>query len=120
MTTEHPTPRPPGLDDLLDYVTANLDEGIRRAGPTPEEIDARLRELLPGGQLLAFYQWIGAMAVTEALDGVRESLSNDPREPHARHYHRDDVDELLDLADPTQNDPYPAKLPPGRDSKGQT
>lgn len=111
--TNAPTPRPAGLDALLDHVADNI---FRRVGPTPEQIDARLRELLPGDQLLAFYQWIGALAVTEALDVLRENLGNDPREAHGQHYHRDDVEEMLEIANPTDGSPYPTKLPPTQDS----
>lgn len=77
----------------------------------PEDVDTVLRDLLTDDERLAFYQWVGAQAVTEAIGIVQENLSNDPREAHAQHYHRDDVEEMLELLRPNENDPYPTKLP---------
>lgn len=83
----------------------------------PEDVDTVLRDLLTDDERLAFYQWVGAQAVTEAIGIVQENLSNDPREAHAQHYHRDDVEEMLELADPKQYGPYPSELPTASESK---
>jgi len=81
---------------------------------TPEDVDAWLRDLIPDDKRLVFYQWIGAQAITEALDAVKKNLDNDPRPTTAQHYHRDDLDEVLELADPEEYGPYPSVLPIGR------
>src|SRR5438477_12060117 len=80
---------------------------------TPEDVDAWIRDLIPDDKRLAFYQWIGALAVKEAVGVLQDNLMNDPREGHGQHYHRDDVEEMLDLLGPEDN-VFPAQLPIGR------
>jgi hypothetical protein len=145
-------PRPPGLDDLLDYVIENMDvvEAARRlrealpakewnsltfkgstAGAlldrieryekdmpswlkgTPEEYDRWLAELTPEDKRLAFYQWIGAKAVREAVDELRKQLSDDPVPVEHQHWDAGLVEELLDGVDPSQEnyDPFPSAVP---------
>lgn len=153
--------RPPGLDDLLDFVAERTspvhmariwyEELGQRDDPssqarrrmlgalletvesqeqrlaryeknmpswahgTPEDYDAWLRELTPVDRRLKFYQWIGSLAVGEILDAMRENLGEDPREAQGQHYHRDDVEEVIDLFDPRrEGDPAPSALPKGR------
>ena len=79
----------------------------------PEALDAWLREEFPDDVRLKFYQWIGAQAVTEAVAVVQDDLRNDPREAHAQHYHRDEVEELFELLNPKEN-LFPSVLPLGR------
>jgi uncharacterized membrane-anchored protein YjiN (DUF445 family) len=111
------TERPKGLDDLLDFVAERVDrDGANPAWSksTPEDIDAWLRDVMPDTNRLKFYQWVGALAVREAIGVLEDNLSNDPREPQAQHYHRDDVYEMLEIVKPAEDNAFPSKLSRGR------
>ncbi len=82
---------------------------------SPEDYDAWLRDLITDDRRLAFYQWVGAHAVKEALAEVRLGLHNDPVPPENRSYSQDSVEEFLEASDPDQGaDPFPVQLPLGR------
>lgn len=128
MTSE-PPPRPAGLDKPLNHVADNLpskpscgralstgepcpDHPTEQdvwAGITPEDIDAWLRVLIPDDKRLAFYQWIGAQAVAEAIEEIRHvaesyELAGMPR--------KNDV--VWKGAEAIQmGGPYPTQLPNG-------
>lgn len=100
------------LLDRVDRYEKNLPSWRNAA---PEDVDAWLRDLIPDDKRLAFYQWIGGMAVTEALLMLEDNLREDPRDPQGQHYHRDDVYEMLDIVDPRKTgDSFPEELPLGR------
>lgn len=102
------------LSRLLDRIDRYEKNKPSWLHGTPEDVDAWIRDLIPDDKRLAFYQWIGAMAVTEALAAVYENLRNDPREAHGQHYHRDDVEDMLDMVKPEEGGPFPSVLPIGR------
>ena len=110
------TPRPAALDGLLGYVEGHLDpaEGRQssRFSATPKDIDAFLRQEFTEGTLLKFYQWVGRVAVSEAIGDVRRSVGEDPVPPENRYYSQDSVYVFLD--GPEEGGPYPTKLPVGR------
>lgn len=83
---------------------------------TPEDYDAWLRDLTPDDRRLGFYQWIGAMAVSEAVEMLRRQIGEDPIPVQHQHYDADMVNDFLDAVDPRQplTDPFPAQLPVGR------
>lgn len=78
---------------------------------TPEDIDAWLHGGFAEDRLLEFYQWIGRMAVSEALGDVRATVGEDPVPPEHRYYSQESVYEFLDA--PEEGGPYPSKLPLG-------
>jgi hypothetical protein len=103
------------------HACASLESAVRtaqKASPnlisgTPEQVDARLRELMTDEQRLAFYQWIGRMAVGEAVSVATENVSRDPAPPQHRSYSQDTVYEFFGVIDPCNEsyDPFPSKLP---------
>lgn len=102
----------------FDVVSALVDRIDRYEGTPkpwssgPEGVDAWLRGLMPDEQLLEFYQWIGRIAVSEAIEDMRESVDNDPVPVEHRYYSQLGVHEFLDV--PEEGGPYPAALPVGR------
>lgn len=99
------------LQNRLTHFEEKMPSGQDGA---PEDYDAWLRELIPDDRRLAFYQWVGALAVREALAEVRLGLHNDPVPPENRSYSQDSVEELLEVSDPDQGaDPFPVHLPLG-------
>lgn len=85
-------------------------------GSTPKDYDAWLRDLICDGQRLAFYQWIGAKAVSEALAVIWQAVGDDPVPAEHRSYSPSDVHEFLDAVDPDDplTDSFPRQLPLGR------
>lgn len=82
---------------------------------TPEDVDAWLRDLIPDDKRLAFYQWIGKIAVREAVDVAVDNVGQDPTPPEHRYYSQDVVYEFFELIDPDKDGgPFPSALPVGR------
>lgn len=80
----------------------------------PEDYDAWLRDLVPDRLRLPFYQWIGALAVEEAVEKARENLYEDPAPAEYRSYGQDTVSDFFDEMKPKNSGPYPSALPVGR------
>ncbi len=99
------------VSELLDRVD-QYQKGLQPLGDAPEDVDAWLRTLIPDDKRLAFYQWIGRIAVSEAIEDVREDVDKDPTPVEHRYYSRQGVHEFLD--GPEEGGPYPAGLPVGR------
>lgn len=107
---------------LLECVD-NLEKRLERyevnmpswAHGLPEDYDAWLRELTPVDRRLTFYQWIGAQAVTEALDELTNFWCEDPIPPEFRTQIPDIVDEAISHVDPRRGaNPVPSVLPKGK------
>lgn len=104
----------------LPRVKAQLERFIEKMpswlDSVPQDYDAWLRDIVPDGNRLRFYQWIGMLATREALDELRDMLKDDPVPVEHRSYTPDDVFEFLDGIDPAgkAGDPVPSRLPVGR------
>lgn len=113
---------PPAGTDLLDILNGLIGRVERFekdmpswASGTPEDYDHWLRQLTPVDRRLMFYQWIGEMAVTEAIDVVTSYISGDPIPPQYRTQIPDLVWEAIAQVDPRQDgDRVPSVLPKGK------
>jgi hypothetical protein len=87
--------------------------GRSLTGSSPEDIDALLQGLVSDKERLAFYQWVGRLAVGEAVAIATRNVSQDPAPPQHRSYSQDTVYEFFELIDPGNKnyEPFPSKLP---------
>lgn len=105
-----------GLAPLLERLEIEAEAARRpsRFYGKPAEINAWLREDFAEDTLLAFYQWIGARAVTEAAEDIRQHPGPIPYKPPSTNgywWDSRDRDAAADLIDPNlSGGPYPSTL----------
>lgn len=119
LRTGETMPSVQGVYHLLKSLVERVDRYERDkpswAHGTPEDYDHWLRQLTPVDRRLTFYQWIGEMAVTEAVDVVTSYISGDPIPPQYRTQIPDLVWEAIAHVDPRQDgDRVPTVLPKGK------
>jgi hypothetical protein len=88
---------------------SDSESGTEWVFRAPEDFDLFLRDTIPDAELLAFYQWVGREAVSEAIDDIRQSVDDDPTPTEHRYHTREAVHEFLD--GPEEGGPYPSVLP---------
>lgn len=105
------------------YTEPTLEDAVRAAqrfapgrsllSGSPEDIDAMLQGAVSDEERLAFYQWVGRFAVSEAVTVATRNVGEDPAPPQYRSYSQDTVYGFFELIDPASKDyePFPTELP---------